>query len=73
MDVKVDEGMDVIDLDAIPDLDKYIGEWVILRGNQVLAHDPDGGVILSIAEELGLEDIVIWMVPLPGYSVYCAT
>ena len=44
------------------DLEEFRGEWVILSGDKVLAHDPDPEVILRKAEEFDDEDIVVHFV-----------
>lgn len=53
------------------DLDEFDGEWVVLRGNAVIDHDPDLDTLRARAEPLARGDALVPIGHPPGgYQVF---
>jgi len=46
------------------------GDWVLLKGDRVVASDPDAARIMKLADELGDEELVIAKEPVSQYCYY---
>lgn len=46
------------------------GDWVLLKGDTVIASDPDAARIMKLANELGDDELVISKEPISQYCYY---
>lgn len=44
---------------------EYIGQWVALKGNQLVAHGPSAKEVFAKARELGVQDALTYLVEDP--------